>query len=215
MTVCDCEKRTQHHEGKWSGFGPVRNAERIAFAVFTSTKRNGTRLTAKSFTRGNLADTSQSITRLAHTTRHIFDQFVRLPRENAGDALVGIAWVRTKNLRELVAEIKTNHIVERVRSICVADKVDAGEYDGHATLGYAEKTSDGRSVKQIGVIRAKIDMDLANAFSDIVLVDSISWSSNLAIKIGRWWSKIRTAIVCCHERFIQMLKRITDRDNRG
>src|ERR1700730_8928089 len=175
MTDCVHEKQTQHYKGQWHGFGPVSNCETIIFAVFEQTKRNAARLTASSFTKAYLAKTAQSLARASFLTRVCFDRNIVEPGMSEKGALIGIAYVKVAEVREIHVDIKTNTGTKNVRALCVLDRVDAGDYDGHATAGYAEAgakaTTHQISQAQLGSVRAKIRMDLANIFSEIASPD--------------------------------------------
>lgn len=90
MSDCPGERQTQHHRGRWFGFGPVRNNERVIFAVFENTPRHGAELTAKSFDT-NLVSGTQSVARASLVSRATFDLQVVDTGVSAKGPFLGIA----------------------------------------------------------------------------------------------------------------------------
>jgi hypothetical protein len=169
MADCEKEQSTCHYRGKDFGFGPVRNDEDVLFAVFEDTALNGNRLDKDAFTT-NLNDSSQSVARTAYVSKADFDQYI------APGGARGISVANVARIRSLVAELALNSTKITIRSICVLDKVEAGDCDGHATLGYCEAlTAHGISPGQLGKRRVAIKADLANVFSEVVAIDVHPW----------------------------------------
>jgi hypothetical protein len=188
MTDCPAEKQTQHFKGKWHGFGPVSNCETVIFAVFDTTKcnQNGSKLAADSFSNKSLAINTQSLARAAYLTRLCFDQEIVESGKAEKGKLVGVAHAKVDVLRNLRADITTNSGLKKVRALCVLDKVDQGDFDGHATAGYAEVIERAQlSQKSLGKVRAKIRMDVAEVFSDITSPDRYRWPSQFEIGMKR------------------------------
>jgi hypothetical protein len=134
MTECVEEQCTGHYRGRWHGFGPVHNHERVLLAVFETTKRDGFRLTGDSFNNKHLASSSESLVRISYVTKALFDSEIvsrALPQKGA---LVGVACAKASEIRRLHADIKVSHGIRKVRAICVLDRVDEGDLDGHATM---------------------------------------------------------------------------------
>jgi hypothetical protein len=191
MTDCVEERRTQHYRGAWFGFGPVQDDERIIFAVFDTTKVNDCRLTAKSFDNKQLSANNESIVRSSFVARAVFDQMVVERGKPEKGNLVGIAWADVSNVRQLKAEFNLGRPTTiNVRAFCVLDRVERGDFDGHAAMGYAE-TPNGVSEGQLGKVRPFIRMDLANTFSQIVDPASHQWPSRLEVFRRRVASIIR------------------------
>ena len=169
MSDCIEEQQTRHFRGRWYGFGPVQDYEELIFAVFEQTIRNGDRLDAACFKQ--LADCSQSVTRARFVTQGAFDRNVVHPGVKTKGQFVGMAVAHTSSLRRLRADITVKHRTKSVRSICIIDRVDKGDYDGHATMGYAEQIEAlGQTLK--GKKRMAIRLDLVNEFSNISACES-------------------------------------------
>jgi hypothetical protein len=75
-----------------------------------------------------------------------------------------------------------------VKGFSVYDRVEFGDFDGHATMGYAENIAELgiSSPKHHSKLREKLGLDLAEAFSDIVSLDAVSWRCRLQILIARF-----------------------------
>lgn len=195
MTDCPAEKQTQHYKGKWHGFGPVSSCETVIFAVFDTTKRNGSKLAANSFRSDSLVKNAQSLGRAPYLTRVCFDREIVESGETEKGTLVGVAHAKVDVLRKLRAEIPTNSGRKRVRALCILDRVDKGDFDGHATAGYAEVTErENLSQNNLGKVRAAIRMDVANVFSDITSPDQHRWPWQIEIVAKRIVSIMR--VVC-------------------
>jgi hypothetical protein len=201
MTDCVDEQQTQHYRGKWFGFGPVRNGERVRFAVFEQTKREGARLIGNSFR--NLKNSNESVVRSSYVTRSDFDTRIVSPGMAAKGRLVGIAVADVSRIRALRADVKLNQGTVKVRSICVIDRVEDGDIDGHATMGYAS-IEDGVSTGQIGTIRINIRMDLANEFTEIVTPDDHQWASRLELLLKRAGCVVQVLFATLETRWEQM-----------
>jgi hypothetical protein len=186
MNDCADEQQTRHYRGKWFGFGPVRDSEHVLFAVFQDTSHAGSSLTEKSFT-SNLTKTSESLARASFVTSSVFNRCIARDR-NA----VGIASAHVSSIRRLRADIKLNAITKKVRAICVIDKVEPGDCEGHAAMGYVEETA-GQSMSpvQIGKIRKNIRMDLAREFSAIIPTEKHQWPWGVGILARRLVSIVR------------------------
>jgi len=158
----------------------VRDSEHVLFAVFQDTHHAGSSLTAKSFTR-NLNNTSESLARASYVTRSVFDRSIVRDRN-----VVGIASAHVSSIRRRTAHIKLNAITKKVRAICIVDKVEPGDCEGHAAMGYGEETAgQGMSPEQIGKIRLNIRLDLANEFSAIIPTEQHQWPWGVGVLARR------------------------------
>jgi len=192
MTDCVEEQQTRHYGGRLRGFGPVRNDERVLFAVFMQTKRNGARLVGDSFDNKYLASSSQSLTRASYVTKLLFDREVVRHGESEKGPLVGVACADVADIRKLRADIQISHAtIKKVRAICLLDRVDVGDLDGHATMGYAEAMEQGVSQKQLGKKRVAVRMDLANIFSDVANSETLVWPRHSWVLLCQIGSIIR------------------------
>jgi hypothetical protein len=156
--------------------------QQLIFAVFERTKYQGSRLAGDSFK--DLKNANQSTVRSSYVTRSLFHREVAQPGTTTKGALIGIAVADVSRIRALKADIKLNRATVKVRSICVIDRVDEGDIDGHATMGYADM-QDGVSQTQIGTVRMNIRMDLANVFSEITPADENRWSGPFEVALKR------------------------------
>ncbi len=169
MTDCPEEQQTQHYGRKWRGFGPVRNNERLIFAVFDRTPRDGNSLIKNSFNNSHLIAYEESVARQLYVTRSVFDSKIVSPSIPLRGPLVGISCADVTRLRRLRVDIPRgpNRFVN-IRAICVLDKVVAGDFDGHATLGYAGVGALNVGKEQLGKVRSRIRLDLATkVFSEV------------------------------------------------
>ncbi len=190
MTDCVEELTTQHFRGRWHGFGPVKDREVVIFAAFQSTNCVGGRLTADSFDNKHLKTSAQSLARRAFVTRQVFDRAI--VRDGA---LKGVAIANVSAIRALVADVRLNAGETSVRSLCVLDRVDAGDCDGHATAGYCEQqVALGMSQAQLSKVRARIRLDLADTFSEVHNADTRGWASGWSLRLKRALSVLRTAL---------------------
>lgn len=201
--MCDCpgEWQTQHYGGRWFGFGPVRNNERVIFAVFDSTPLDGGELTANSFD-ANLGKGTQSIARAALVTRATFDAEVVDRGVPTKGRFLGIALAHVFAIRQLRADIVLPDGTHRVRAVCVLDRVDEGEFDGHATMGYSDALGARLSQKQRAIKRAEVRLDLANVFTGVESAEDHAWPNvwelrywRLVSVIGVLWQSIRSLVV--------------------
>jgi hypothetical protein len=190
MVDCIEESQTQHYKANWYGFGPVRDCERVLFAVFEKTKRDGHRLIENSFDTTSLARHEQSVGRASYLTRGQFDRHVIGGATSRKGAFVGIACADVSTLRALRFRIETPVI--HGRSLCVIDRVVAGDYDAHATIGYSKtSTPEGISQARLGRLRSRIRMDLADAFSEIIEPNGHQWPSRWQVFVRRLTYLIR------------------------
>jgi hypothetical protein len=181
MTLSDCAKEaaTQHHMGEEHGHGPLSAEEVVVLAVFEKTAHEGNRLIATTFPVKQLNRGEISLAREMYTTSDTFEsEVVRPAQKNWGD-LVGVARVDVGTLRNIPYEIAGSAPVLRGRGVCVLDRVVPGDHDGHAALEYSESL-DRLSDKQRGIIRSRINGDIAEAFGEIVqLKDAFNTASNI------------------------------------
>jgi len=181
MIDCLDERTSQRWRAPWRGFGPVKSSESVIFAVFHSTIREGQRLTSDSFDNKHLKTNAQSLARRRFVTRPTFDRTI--VRDGV---LQGIAVANVASIRALVADVKLNAGEISVRSLCILDRVEAGDCDGHATAGYSEQhTALGMSQTQLSKVRARIRLDLADTFSEILNPNGHRWATVWAVLFGR------------------------------
>lgn len=191
MEGCPEELQTQHYRGRWFGFGPVRDNERVIFAIFEQTPRTAASLNDNSFENNKLKKDEQSLARGRFVTWPLFQLKIAQRDRTAKGALVGIVWAEAAKLRELRADVKFNAETKKVRAICIPDRVGRDDCSGHATMGYEGTGALNLSPTQLGTIRKKIRYDLADTFSNVIQPDSIRWAGIWDIFIGRVRSIIR------------------------
>ena len=185
MPECAHDQRTCHCRGHWHGFGPVSGDEELIFAAFDQTSRNADNLTANSFK--NLAGNAESVARGTYVSWHVFRGHVVQSGQHAKGAFVGIATAKVESVRRLRTDIPINNQAASVRSICVIDLVEDGDYDGHATMGFGEPIESlGQTLK--GKKRLAIRMDLAKEFSKIHEPQTHHWPSRIMVGLRRFTS---------------------------
>lgn len=185
MSDCVEEQHTQHYRGIWFGFGRVRNKERVLLAVFEKTPKSGSSLIANSFTGADLANHNESLARKAFITKSVFDSEVAQRGRVQKGELVGVSIANVSKLRELRADVVIQHQTKSVRAFCVIDRVELGDFDAHSAVGYERGMAANIGQGQLGKVRQKIRMDLANTFSEIVDPNSFHWPQPWSILLGR------------------------------
>jgi hypothetical protein len=183
MTACIKESTTQHYLGDGNGFGPVKDGERVLFAVFEDAERDGLSLTGNSFEETHLKRDALSLARNAYITKSDFDANIIVAGIPKKGRFIGIAAADVSHLRSLRADVQFNAGSKTVRSLCVLDRVQLGDFDAHATAGYCEEIGS-VGQKQLGKLRAKIRMDLANTFLPICDLDSQQWPSKQEVALA-------------------------------
>jgi hypothetical protein len=178
LTDCPEERATRHYLGPCYGFGPVKNTEEVIFAVFDDTKRDGARLSEKSFTNSNMVSKTQSLARSAYVSRREFDQSIVKARR-----ICGVARASVSQIRELRAEYKVSGETIKKRAVCVIDLVELGDCAGHATMGY--EPIEGVGQEQRGKKRIEIRKELAKRFSSIERLEEGIWANSLDVSVGR------------------------------
>jgi hypothetical protein len=186
MSFCPGEEETQHFRGRWFGLGVVRDPEQVIYAVFETTPLDGSSITGDSFDHKNLVAKQQSFLRRAFVTRRLFNRNIATSKNKGAFIGVSLADVKVRDLR---ADFKVKHETITVRSVCVLDRVDRGDIDGHCTMGYAEVAQVGP--QQLGKKRPLIRMDLANVFSPVGATANFQWVSNLALLRGYFVNLVR------------------------
>jgi hypothetical protein len=195
MDPCADESRTLHHRGEWFGFGPVRPSEQIIFAVFAGTNRNAAgRLSEDSFSNQKLIKTNESVARSSFITRAIFDKKIGKNNSSGKGAVVGVAYVDVSRIHQLSAEIADNNSTYKVRAVCVIDRVEHGDCQGHAAMGYGEATTLVSDPKKMGKLRKRIRLDLANQFSDVITVEKYHWAKCFDLFGGRFDTVLRALL---------------------
>jgi len=169
--LCPTETVCQHHLGVGAGPGPVLATECLIFAVFGANARLGARLTPNDFPPKSLKSGDLSLARQSHTSWTTFRDNVLVPRQQRSQPIRGIAVSRVDALRNLIAEINSSMPATLLRSVCVLDKVENGEHDGHAALQFCAEQAGLRD-KEKSVVRAQIQTELARTFSEVRAVSS-------------------------------------------
>ena len=145
-------------------------AECLIFAVFRADARLGTRLTDKDFPTSRLKKGDLSLARHAHTSWATFRDYVLAPGQRS-QPFQGIAVSQADAIRSLVAEITSSTPPTLLRSVCVLDKVENGEHDGHAALKFCSEQA-ALPEKAKFVVRAQIQSELIATFSEVRAVSS-------------------------------------------
>jgi hypothetical protein len=192
MGDCKEEETTQHHRGRWFGFGVVGDNEHVLFAVFDQTKRDGSKIQGNSFDTNALKNQSQSVARQAYTRRGTFDREVAVPGAKQKGPLVGVARAKVEEIRSLVTTLENEGHSQLIREFCVTDSVLPGDYSSHAAIGHCELPQMQLSGNYIGKLRFRMRMDLANVFSEIVETNGVIWASLFDVSLGRMTSVLRS-----------------------
>lgn len=163
---CPCEAVTHHYKGAGFGHGPVRDPETIAMAVFNNLDRNvsANRLTAESFDVRQLKRTNLSLLRCDFTSKATINSDVVLPNQRRQGDFVGLACANVGSVRSV------EHGDVRHRVVCLIDKVELGDHDGHAALGFSDAFSaslETMSEKRRNIQRGLALATLAEKFGDI------------------------------------------------
>ena len=108
--------------------------------------------------------------RMAHTTQEEFRQRVVVPGEGNNGPLAGVAHAHVRAIREVVIAIDPEKPGSAVPAVCVIDQVTEYDYDGHASLKYADLPS-AVSGKRLGKLREIIRHDLASQFSKVLTIE--------------------------------------------
>lgn len=152
MIVEGQQKKTQHFRGKWFGFGPIKDHEVIAFAVFEKTDRNGKRLTLKSFDRKKLAKTEQSVSRQALVTKSRFEANVARKGEATKGNFVGLAVVNAGAVRSIFCDQWPSAARKTIFGFGVLDLVEPGDFDAHGTIGFLIEATV-PNTREVGALR--------------------------------------------------------------
>ncbi len=185
MFNCGEESFTHHYLGRWFGFGPARDTERVIYAVFQKAPRNGNLLNENSFENNKLKKNSQSLARASWVTRRQFDRKIVRRDTSSNGPMVGIAYADVAKVRALRVDVKLNTGTKNVRAICVLDRVESGDCAGHATMGYEWAGQLNLSQAQVATIRKKIRYDLANTFSEVIEPSAQQWPRIWDLVFGR------------------------------
>ena len=173
---CPCEAASRHFKGSPPGHGPVSNDETVVLAVYLDTPRQpgGGRLLPAAFRTDKLNSYDLSLARLRFTTKRAFQEDVVATR--TAD-LVGVASATGVALRRITYD-STSHPAFRSRGVCLVDKVEQGDHDGHAALGWGHSDAE-LSDKQKKRAREAIKQNLADSFGSITSADDCEWASSL------------------------------------
>jgi hypothetical protein len=165
---CADEAVTQHHSK--SGHGPVAPEETVLLALF-DTGSPRTEVHIDDFPVKSLQNNNLSIARLTYTSRADFDTYV-IGNGSKG-TVTSVAHTTAAAIRNMDDYVVSGAQPPKSgRSICVLDKVEPDDHDGHASLGFSESQQD-LSPKQRGIIRPFIRADLRTVFSNVIALDSI------------------------------------------
>lgn len=159
-----------HHLGIGAGPGPVLATECLILAIFGTGARLGARLTGKDFPSKSLKRGDLSLARHSHTSWATFRDSVLVPGQRS-QPVQGIAVSQADALRSLVARIDSSTPVKHLRSVCVLDKVENGDHNGHAALKFCSEDAALRESEK-SVVRAQIQAELAATFSEVRAISS-------------------------------------------
>ena len=168
--TCQKERTTQHHLGVPHGHGCVADSEILIFAVFESTPRIGNRLAPNAFKSKKIRDGDISLFRSGFTSRADFEAHVIPPKAHT-DTPSGVVVCGAELLRTIRIPHGAPHLT--LRAVCVIDKVEDGDHDGHAAIESSEEIESIVGETSRGRARSAIANSQADAFSEICDLDSI------------------------------------------
>jgi len=160
-THCQDERVSQHH--KASGHGPVKDDEYVIFVVFDSNVQIGKKLSERDFSTKKIAKGDLSLARKAYTTINDAQECVIQPALDRGQKVSGASVALTRSLRSIKAPIEGLTPVKYARGVCILDRVENDDHEGHAALRSC-RDEGALTPKQRGKLRALIAADLAEKF---------------------------------------------------
>ena len=161
---CDGEQETKHYRGKGFGFGPVRNEETV-IAGFSEQDFASGQLQKSAFPGKAIKNGNFSLARLDYTTKEDFEKNVVEPKK-IDSPITRVGRANVGELRQLMASLGWQKPIRHIRSVCVIDKVEDGDHDGHAALAYCEEQKL-LSQKQLERLRTHIAADLVQLFGKV------------------------------------------------
>lgn len=173
-TDCQCEQASCHHgKDEGLGHGPVAAEEVLVLAVFEDDDydRQGMQLVLRIFRSDRLRHFNMSLARTEFTARKTFEAKVVGSRHAA---LVGIAKVSAQDLRSLPYIDETAEPPITGRAVCLIDKVEVDDHDGHAAIGWSESQRD-LSEKQKQRAGEVAKRNLVKAFGKILSPEHVAW----------------------------------------
>lgn len=175
MEGCADEQFTHHHLGVGHGFGPVKPEEIVAFVVISKAQTFDNEILLVSFNKKRLSEKEESVSRVAHTSFAAFQEYVAKPIETGGGSIKGVATATVSMIRSLRLG-KQDDVKER-RAICVLDKVQPGEHDGHAVLAFAD-APEVMGETRLGILRKEVRAELALLFGRITNAADVGWAES-------------------------------------
>jgi hypothetical protein len=173
---CPREEVTQHF--KKAGHGTVSSDENVIFVVFDGNVALGERLNRKHFDTRKIKDGDLSLARQKYTTIDDLNTFVIVPATQSGCVLNGAVIAEVHMLRSIV---KTQAPAGPLRGVCVIDKVEEGEHNGHAALmACADQAASFTNPQSLGKFRGQIALDLADKFSEVRAIDAVGLAASIA-----------------------------------
>jgi len=162
----------------------------VALALFSAQSRAGQNLVDTDFIDDQLKRNDQSLSRVKWTSGAAFHRYVVVTRAGQVRPVSGIASARVIKLRELRFKVPNSNPVMSGAALCVIDRVEAGDHDGHAALGYAadmQALTPNQKKKTRPLVRA----EAARQFSTIVDSTLFSWEPPLALLMRQVWWELR------------------------
>jgi hypothetical protein len=166
---CPRESVTQHF--RKAGYGVVSDDETVIFVVFDGMVGIGDRLNRKHFDTTKIKNGDLSIARQRYTTMDDMNTVIIEPAKQTGRVLNGAVIAQVDKLRSIV---RTQAPAGPLRGVCVIDKVQNGDHDGHAALiGCADQAARFTNPQSLGKFRGQIALDLADKFSEVKSLDAV------------------------------------------
>jgi hypothetical protein len=166
---CPRERITQHLKN--GGHGIVVDDEVVIFVVFDGMVEVGGKLSRKHFNTKKIRDGDLSLARQRYTTMNDISTFVIEPARKAGLVLNGAVVAQVDKLRSIA---RTQPPAGLLRGVCVIDRVEDGDHDGHAALiGCADQKASLTNEQTLGKFRGQIALDLAEKFSEVKEINDV------------------------------------------
>jgi hypothetical protein len=194
------EAKSAHYGAPFLGFGPVKNSERLLFAII-GVNRTGAKLTAADFEDRQLKRAEQSVARYAYTTKRSFSRTVGQLGYNGLGVVTGLSLSVANQLREISFQVKIGTNLEKTGSaICLYDTVTPRDDHGHAAISYSPQIQ-ALSEPEKRKVRPLVRLDLAEAFGDIVGATDFNWSG---FEFAVWFNALKAPAYAAYRKLVPL-----------